>query len=153
MNARWTLPLGLALLLAGSAAAQQSTSPAADDQRAGELNGPACVKLNLQEANAALDRANQLYEKSDYVGAHKALAQIVDFSARATACALSAPRTQKRAEIELRGLLRRMNNLERTLEAEEQPAVAHAIHEVDQQHDRLMQQIFGAAAGRTEKPR
>ena len=150
MTARWAWPLLLASLLAGTAAAQANSTASATS---GEVRPPACVKLQLQEAGRALQSAAQLYQQSHTEEARKALTQLVDATGRATECALARPRTQKHTEIELRRLMLRMIDLERSLEAEEQPFVARAVHEVDRQHDRLMQQLFGAAYGHTEKPR
>lgn len=143
MIVRWALPLGLAILLVGAAAAQT----AAPD----ESGGAACIKQQLQLADAALLRAGQSYEKSEYEAAHKNLDELTAAAQQATSCALATPRMHKRAEIALRTLLHRMNALARTQEAEEQPRLNHAIREVDLQHDRLLRAIFGAAAGK-EKP-
>jgi len=152
----------LLLLLAGGFAersvAQQDSADAARrkaeqaaaelQQKADQANGTACAKLSLRAARQAMDDADRLYLGGNMQAAHDAVGVSVRYARRAVECTLESRKYQKRAEIELRGLIRRMNELVRTLDSEERPQLTHAIAELEQERDRLLQAIFGAQAAR-----
>jgi hypothetical protein len=148
MNVRYILPL--CLLLAGYCVAQQD---AAEVRKKSEtVGGVECARLSLQAARLSLDEADKRFAGSDSKAAHQLVDLALHDVGHAVECSLKAPKYQKNAEIELRRLSRRINEMEKSLEAEESPYLRSAQAEVERQRDRLLHAMFGDAAGNgTEK--
>ena len=147
MNVQPVLLFGL--LLAFSAAAQQGTSDLS--QRAESASGSDCVHLALQAAHNDIEAADHGYAASNDAVARTAIDSAVHDATRAVDCALDSPHMQKKAEIELRKLSRRMTEIARSLEVEERPYVSNAQAEIEKQRDRLLHALFGDAAGHTRE--
>ncbi len=131
------------------AARRKAEQAAAElQQKADQANGAACAKLSLRAARQAMDDADRLYLGGNMQAAHDAVGVSVRYARRAVECTLESRKYQKSAEIELRGLIRRMNDVVRTLDSEERPQLTQAIAELEQERDRLLQAIFGAQAAR-----
>jgi len=149
------------LLLAGSflapgAAQQNSADPrqkaeqasAELQQKADQASGASCAKLSMRAARQAMDDADRLTLSGDMPGANDAVEVSVRYARRAVECTIQSHKYQKSAEIELRGLIRRMNELARTLDADERSQLTQAIAELEQERDRLLEAIFGSQAAR-----
>lgn len=142
MKAQRVLPL--VLLLASFCFARQDV--AEPRKTAAPAEGGDCVRTALQAAHNDLEEAKLRYAASDANAAHSALNACVGDVHRAVECSLSASRTQKKAEIELRKLSRRMATITQAVETEERPKLVHAQAEVEKERDRLLHALFGDAA-------
>jgi hypothetical protein len=138
----------ICLLLVSSCVAQEG--PVADLQRrADQASGKDCVRLSIQAARGTLEAADRLFVAGDVKAAHKAVDAMVHFAGRSVDCSLQARKSEKEAEIDLRRLIRRTNDVQRTLDSEDRPHLAWSVTELEKQRDRLLHGIFGAAAGDT----
>lgn len=142
MKAQRVLPL--VLLLASFCLAQQDAAELRKKAEAAE--GGDCVRIALQAAHNDLEEAHRRFAASDINAAHSALDASVGDVHRAVECSLHAARTQKKAEIELRKISRRMATIAQAVESEERPNLAHAQAEVEKERDRLLHALFGDAA-------
>jgi hypothetical protein len=148
MKAQCALPL--VLLLTSWCVAQQD--PAELRKKAPAAEGGECVRSAAQAAHNDLEEANRRFAASDTNAAHSALDASVGEVHRAVECSLHASRTQKKLEIELRKISRRMATMAQALETEERPNLEHAQAEVEKERDRLLHALFGdAAASPAEK--
>jgi 1-aminocyclopropane-1-carboxylate deaminase/D-cysteine desulfhydrase-like pyridoxal-dependent ACC family enzyme len=152
------------ILLATATLAQQDSAELARrkaeqasaelQQRADRASGGECVKLSMRAAHQALQDADYLFSAGSMQPAHAAVDLALHDAKRAVECTLESRKHLKSAEIELRSLIRRMNELVRTLDTEERPQLTEAIAELEKERDRLLQAIFGAqAAGPREQGR
>jgi len=142
------------LLVASSAAQRDSAAPAprnADQaisaelqQKADQATGKECAKLSMRVARQALDEADRLWVSGRTQDAHAAVDVSVRYARRAVECTLEARKHQKNAEIELRALIRQMNDMARMLDSEERPQLTGAVAELEKERDRLLRSIFGS---------
>jgi hypothetical protein len=134
------------LLLAGCCAAQRQEEP--EWQRKAEnSHGGECVKACLQAAHVTLEDANKLFSSGDTTGALARITDTVAYVKRSVDCSVQSHKDLKQAEILLRGLIRRAHDIEHSLDYDDRPPVVKAIAEMEQQRDRLLHALFGAAAG------
>ncbi len=147
------LGLPIALLLAACCAAQQSAST--DLQRkADQASGAECVRYSMQVARKSLEDAAKLFDGGEVQAAHSAIDVSVNYVRRSVDCSVEARKGEKAAEIELRGLVRRMDDIRRTVDTEDRPHLAQSISELEKQRDRLLKALFGpiASGAAEEKP-
>ena len=151
----------LLLLLDGgflpTAAAQQNSADAQHkaeqataelQQKADQASGASCAKLSMRAARQAIDAADRLFLSGNTPDAYSTVDVSVRYARRAVECTIQSHKYQKPAEIELRGLIRRMNELARTLDTDERSQLTQAIAELEQERDRLLEAIFGPQAAR-----
>ena len=115
-------------------------------QKADQASGGECAKLSMRAAHQALEDADRLFAAGSLQSAHAAVDLVVHDAQRAVECTLESRKHQKSSEIELRSLIRRMNELVRALDTDERPQLTEAIAELEKQRDRLLQAIFGTQA-------
>jgi len=136
--------LPLVLLLASFCLAQQDA--AGPRKAAASAEAADCVRIALQAAHNDMEEAHRRLAASETNAAHSALDASVGDVHRAVECSLRAPKTQKKTEIELRKISRRMATIAQAVETEERPNLAHAQAEVEKERDRLLHALFGDAA-------
>lgn len=138
----------LCLLFTAFCTAQQDAA----GQKKAEPGGMDCVHQNLQAAHGNMEEANRRFAASDVPAAHNAVDAAVSNVHHAVDCSLQVRKSEKKAEIELRKLSRRIEAIAQTLDSEERPYLARAQKDVEDQRDRLLRGMFGdAAAGSGEK--
>lgn len=150
MNALRGLPLVLLLATSGAAFCETHSAqdaPADVRQGADQPGGADCAHSNMQAARRAVDEAKRLFEAGDITAANKAIDASLEYAARAVDCSLQARKREKATEIELRRLIERMKELSRNLDTDEQPHLSRSLTGLEEQRDRLLHAIFGAAAG------
>ena len=135
----------MAVLLAASVAAQDA--PADLQQRAAQANGSDCARLNMQVARETLEEAKRLFGSGDLKAAHKEIDVSLGYVGHSVDCSLQARKREKATEIDLRRLIDRMKEVLHTLDTEDRPHISHSLAQLEEQRDRLLQAIFGAAAG------
>src|SRR5208282_2506276 len=105
--------------------------------------------LSMQAARKSLEDAERLFRGDGTRAAHGAIDTSLYYAGRSVDCTLETRKHVKNAEIEMRELIRRMNDVRQTLDSEDQAQLSHAMTELEKQRDRLLQALFGPAAGRT----
>ena len=151
---RLSRQLLVTLVLTASVTAQQESSEQSQrkaeqasaelQQKANEASGGSCAKLSMRAARQAIDDADRLFLSGSIEAAHDAVDLSVHYAQRGVECTLQSRKHQKAAEIELRGLIRRMNEVVRTLDTDERPQLTDAIAQLEKERDRLLQAIFGS---------
>jgi len=136
----------ICVLLAISCKAQEA-STADLQRRADQANGADCARLSMQAARHSMEDANGFFGNGDLTAAHKAVDSSLHYVGRAVDCSLTVRKTEKATEIDIRKLLRRTKDILQTLDSEDRPHLSRSVIEMEQQRDRLLHEIFGAAAG------
>lgn len=140
--------LPVVFLLAAVCAAQDS-APVDLQSKADAARGTECAQLSMQAARKSLEDADRLFRGDGAQAAHGAIDVSLHYAGRSVDCALEARKHVKNAEIDLRELIRRMNDVRQTLDAEDRTQLTQAVAELEKQRDRLLQALFGPAAGRS----
>jgi len=103
----------------------------------------------LDNAEHALTEARKAYHAADNAGFKTALQEVGDSvdlsynSLKSTGkSARRNPKYFKRAEMRLRDLTKRLDNLEKEMAMDDRPAVSALKKRVDQMNDQLVQEIF-----------
>jgi hypothetical protein len=151
----------IVLLLAAVCAAQQaSTQPPAGageassaewQQKADEASGRECAKLSMRVAQHALEDADHLFRGGDTQAAHREIDVSLHYVQRAVDCTVQSRKREKEIEIELRAFIRRMDDLARTLDSEDRQHLKQVRAELENERDRLLRALFGAAADNSER--
>lgn len=141
MKAIYCLPIGL--LLTSFCVAQNTAEL---QQRADQAKGRDCVHVSMQAARQFLDDADHLFGTGDAKAAHGAIDSSVHYATRSVDCSVQSHKAEKSDEIELRKLIRRMKDVEQTLDSEDRPHLTRSMAALDEQRTRLLQAMFGAAA-------
>jgi len=139
------------LLLLTAACAAQDSSPAELQRKADQARGTECAQLSMQAARKSLEDADRLFRGDGTQAAHGAIDVSLHYAGRSVDCALEARKHVKNAEIDLRELIRRMNDVRQTLDAEDRTQLTQAVVELEKQRNRLLRALFGpVAAGSAE---
>ncbi|PSH05190.1 MAG: hypothetical protein CXZ00_03275 [Acidobacteria bacterium] len=143
------VPHGLliCLLLATSCVAELN-SPADLQQKADMAKGSDCARLSMQAAQQLLTEADSDFRASNMEAAHKQIDLVLHYVRRAVDCTLQTRKGEKSTDINLRELTRRMNQVSKTLDSEDQPHLSQSITEMEAQRDRVLHALFGDAAGK-----
>lgn len=139
MKARQGLLVGVLLAACGAAFCEQQT--------ADQASGADCAHVNMQAARRAVEDAKRLFKSGDLKAAHKAIDVSLEDARRSVDCSLQASKKEKATEIDLRRLIERMKEVLHTLDTEERPQLSRSLSELEEQRDRLLHAMFGAAAG------
>lgn len=142
------LATGGAELCAAQNAAHSSAQDATADlqQKAEHANGGDCARLNMQLARMELENAQRLFETGDMKAAQNAMDASLNSVGRSVDCSLQARKREKDTEIDLRRLIAHTKEILHTLDTDERPQFSRSLTELEEQRDRLLHAIFGAAA-------
>jgi hypothetical protein len=144
--------LPMVLLLTALCAAQEH-SQVDLQSKADQARGVECAQLSMQAAQHLLEDADRLFSNGGVEAAHGAIDAALHYVRRSVDCTLQVRKHEKASEIEIRELIRRMNDVRRTLDSEDRPHLSRALTELDEQRDRLLMSLFGpAAAARGNAP-
>jgi hypothetical protein len=137
--------LSMMLLLAASCAAQQSIS--ADlARKADQASGKECARLSIQTARQSLADASKLFDGGQGQAAHSAIDVSLHYAQRSVDCSLRAHKSERSLEIDLRELIRRLNDLRHAVDLDDQPHLAESVLGLEKQRDRLLSAMFGPVA-------
>lgn len=114
--------LGLALLLIGGPRAEQRDIDQLKAQ-ALKASGGQQAKLYAEIAQSLVDLANEQFNQGESVKGHGTVEEILEYAGKAHDGALSAKNNRKEVEILLRNTQRHLENVKRTLAAEDRPAL------------------------------
>jgi hypothetical protein len=128
------------LALVGGARAQKSIE--ALKAEAAKTNGGHQAKLYSEIAESLVDSANDQFNKGESVQGHATVQEILDYAGKAHDGALSANSNRKEVEIHLRNTQRHLENLKRTLAAEDRPALDAVEKKVEQYRQDLLDAMF-----------
>jgi hypothetical protein len=144
----WGTLTVLALVLAGTARAVPGTEPTVEGLKArlsatGVGDKPhVCVQI----AQIQLKEADKFYLASDVEKGQAALVDVVAYSELARDYAIQSHKYQKQAEIAVRAMTRKLNELTHTLDRNEQAPVKDAINRLQRVEDDLLKAMFPKGA-------
>jgi hypothetical protein len=149
----------LAVLCAAPAVSPGVSQPRNDDharevelqRRADEARGAECAKLSMQVARQSLEDADRLFRSGNTQAAQAAIDVSLHYAQRSVDCTLQSHKHLTSIEIELRHLIRRMNDVARMIDTEDRRHLKRVLAELNQERDRLLQGIFGPAAATSRK--
>lgn len=147
MRALYGLLIGVLLATGGAEFCVAEHFPADLQQKADQANGADCAHLNMQAARHTVEDAKRLFESGDIKSAHNAVDLSLRYVGRSVDCSLQGSKKEKATEIDLRRLIDRMKEVVHTLDSDERPQLSRSLSELEDQRDRLLQAIFGTAAG------
>ena len=127
--------------------AAQDSSAVDLQQKAEPASGGGCARINMQAARQEVENAKRLFESGDVKAAQSAIDVSMSYVERSVDCSLQAHKREKATEIDLRRLIERMKEVLHTLDTEERPQLSRSLSELEEQRDRLLHALFGAAAG------
>jgi predicted alpha/beta superfamily hydrolase len=101
-----------------------------------------CVQIAQKELN----ESDRLYASADVDKAQAALTDVVTYSELARDYSLQSHRYQKQAEIAVREMTRKLNQILHTLGHDEQPPVKNAVTRLEHVRDDLLASMFKKGA-------
>lgn len=136
----------IGLILVVRCAAQGS---AAEDlqRRADVASGGDCARISMQAARATLEDGGRRFAAGEMARAHQDVDTAVRYAKRSVDCSLQSRKAEKGTEIDLRKLIRKMRDVLQALDSEDRPHVSQSLSELEKQRDRMLQALFGTAAG------
>jgi ribosome recycling factor len=138
----------ICLLLISACTAKEKEDATVDLQRrADNAKGIDCVRLSMQVARQSLEAADRSFVAGEAKAAHENVDVTVRYVKRSVDCSLQLRKGEKDAEIELRELIRRANDVQKTLDTDDRPHLAQSVAELEKERDRLLGGMFGSAAG------
>lgn len=147
MKALGGLPL---LLLLTAICMAESSSTAQLQHDADQAKGSDCAKLSMQAARQLLEDAGHLFRNNNLKEGQAAIDGTVHYALRSVDCSIESHKWEKQDEIELRELIRRMDEIRKMLDIEDRPHVAESIVKMEKQRDRLLSAMFGPVVTGTE---
>ncbi|MBZ5683934.1 MAG: hypothetical protein LAP86_02760 [Acidobacteriia bacterium] len=137
----------LAIVLAGSTATAR-TEPTVEELKArvSAANVGDKAKICLEIAEKQLNAANKQYTADDIEKAQTSLTDVVAFSELARDYSLQSHKHQKRTEIAIRSMTRKLNDLLHVVGREEQGPLKEAIKHLERVRDDLLAAMFPKGA-------
>jgi hypothetical protein len=136
----------LATILLGCSAATviPSEGPSVEELKAKIASTSVADRPHLcvQIAEKQLNEVDKLYGGSDPEKAQEALTDVIAYSELARDYAIQSHKYQKQAEIAVRGMTRKLNNLLHALGHEEQRPVKEAVDRLERVRDDLLASMF-----------
>jgi len=135
--------LGLAFfLVAGAGAAQKDVEQLRAE--AAKATGGHQAKLNAELAESLVDVANDQFNQGQSVKGHDTVQEILNYAVKAHDGALSSKSNRKEVEILLRNTQRHLENVKRTLAADDRPALDAAEKKLEQLRQDLLDAMWGS---------
>lgn len=131
-----------AVMLGGIAQARQKTLEELKADAA-KAHGGHRAELYSELALRTVDVANQQFTKGNSVEAQKTVQDIFDYATQAHDAALEKHKKMKDVEIHLRETQRQLENLRRTLAAEDRPPVEDVEKKISDFRQDLLNAMFG----------
>ncbi|HMF90623.1 MAG TPA: hypothetical protein VKL40_08260 [Candidatus Angelobacter sp.] len=132
---------GLVFLLVAGARAEQRDLERLKAEAA-KSSGGQQAKLYAEIAESLVDSANEQFSQGESVKGHATVQEILGFAGKAHDGALSAKSNRKEVEIHLRNTQRHLENVKRTLAAEDRPALDAAEKKLEQFRQDLLDAMF-----------
>jgi hypothetical protein len=144
----WGTLTVLALVLGGMARAVPATEPTVEGLKARLSSTSVGDKPHVcvQIAQIQLKEADKFYLASDLEKGQAALVDVVAYSELARDYAIQSHKYQKQAEIAVRAMTRKLNELTHTLDRDDQAPVKDAISRLQRVEDDLLKAMFPKGA-------
>jgi hypothetical protein len=140
---RQTLPMVIVLLLAVAASGQNKTveqlKAEADHAESGQQG-----RLYAQIADRLVSVADKQFTDGESVKAHATVQEILQYAGKAHDLAIKTRKKMKETEKDLRQCKRRLENMRRTLAAEDRPAVEAVEKQLEQFTEDILEAMFAA---------
>ena len=130
------------LLLALVTGARAQKSVEALKAEAAKASGGRQAKLYSEVAESLVDFANDQFNQGESVKAHATVQEILDYATKAHDGALSSKDNRKEVEIHLRNTQRHLENVKRTLAAEDRPALDAVEKKLEKFRQDLLDAMF-----------
>jgi hypothetical protein len=131
--------IGLAFLLVAGARAEQKDVERLKAEAA-KASGAQQAKLYAELAEALVAVANEEFSQGESVKGHATVDELLGYAGKAHDAALSAKSNRKEVEILLRNTQRHLENVKRTLAADDRPA----LDDVEKKLAQLRQDLLDA---------
>lgn len=133
--------LALAFLLVAGVRAEQKSI---DQLKAEALkaSGGHQAKLNAEIAESLVEVVNEQFNQGESVKGHATVQEILDYAGKAHDGALSSNSNRKEVEIHLRNTQRSLENVKRTLAAEDRPALDAVEKKLEQFRQDLLDAMW-----------
>lgn len=140
---RWLGLLSAAFLLLTSVSAKNAEEPLdALKARAESARPHEQPHLFAIIARREVNEADHFYTDGDIANAKKAVEEVVHYAGRAADAASSSGKHLKDTEIQLRETARRLDDVGKTLNFEDRPAVTAAVKQVEEFRQKLLDRMF-----------
>jgi hypothetical protein len=128
------------LLMAGVRAEQKDVERLKAE--AMKASGGQQGKLYAEIAESLVDVANEQFAQGESAKGHATVRELLDYAVKAHDAALSAKSNRKEVEIHLRTTQRHLENVKRTLAAEDRPALEAAAKKLGDMRQELLDAMF-----------
>jgi predicted DNA binding CopG/RHH family protein len=132
--------LTLFLLAAGVRAEQKDVERLKAE--AMKASGGQQGKLYAEVAESLVEVANEQFGQGDSAKGHATVQELLDYAMKAHDAALNAKSNRKEVEIHLRTAQRHLENVKRTLAAEDRPALEAAAKKLSDMRQELLDAMF-----------
>jgi hypothetical protein len=105
-------------------------------------NGERCAEYCLDLANVLVEHANQLFADGNPEQGQAEIKSAVNYARKAADGSIQARRREKKTEIALRKLAKRLTDINQTLAIDDRPEVAEAIKSVEKMRSDLLMSLF-----------
>jgi hypothetical protein len=134
----------LMLVTALGSASNPSDKPAMQElrARADAAQGQNCAEVCLDAASALVEDSDKQFTDGNAELAHREMRDAVEYADKATKGSIQSNKRQKKTEIGLRKLSRRMTDIRQTLAADDRPPVDELIKAVEKMRTQLLMSMF-----------
>lgn len=115
--------------------------------RADNARGEECAEVCLAAARELAELSNQLFTDGEVDKAHAAIEDAVRYAKKAAQGSLESGKRQKKTEIALRKLAKRISDIKQTLSVDDRPALEQAVDDLEQLRTELLMSMFGDKKG------
>ena len=141
-NLRRVAVILLLALTAATSGAADKQSLESLKQQAEEAKEAHQVDLLLKVAERQLDSTKDFYNAGDDEHARAALKDVVEYSTRAGKVAVETGKKLKNAEIRIRKISERLQDIQRDLNVDERPPVKSAVETLEKTRTDLLTRMF-----------
>lgn len=132
----------VALLMLTSLSVMAGESLAELKLKADESHGGDQAKACLEYAHLLLEDANDLFTKGDVDKGQAEIREVVEYAKKGADAALRSGKREKKTEISLRELGKRMHDIGDTLAFEDRAPVRLAVDQIEQTRTALLARMF-----------
>ena len=101
-----------------------------------------CIELCVETAAALIEDADKQFTDGNAELGHQEMKDAVDYATKATKGSIQSNKRQKKTEIGLRKLSRRMTDVRQTLAIDDRPPVDELIKSVEKMRTQLLMSMF-----------
>lgn len=142
--AKRLLPIALAAVMLGSLVQAKQKSLEQLRAEAEKAHGGHRAQLYSELALKSVDLANQQFTQGNSVEAQKTVQEILDYATKAHDASLQKHKKMKDTEIHLRETQRQLENLRRTLAADDRPPLEQVEKDISDFRQDLLNAMFGS---------